>query len=160
MLRTVHVSKDQRPIEIAGGELAYGGVAAVGTACGGSNSEAALGEVEAVADIAADTVVLDPLEQGEVDAALKHEVFDEAADGVVSERGGDGGAQAEAATEAAGDVVLAAALPDLELAGGVDAGIAGIEAEHDFAEGERVPAAGGVGDYEGVHGVGSFPMTL
>ena len=128
-------------------------MAAVGTAGGGADSEAAFGEVEAVADIAADAIVLDPFEQGEVDAALEHEVFDKAADGVVGKRGGDGGTQAEAATEAAGDVVFAAALPDLEVAGGVDAGVAGIEAEHDFAKGKAVPAAGGVGDYERVHGV-------
>jgi len=141
-LRTVLGAEDCGPIEVAWGELADGGVAAVGTAGGGADAETALGEVEAVADVAADAVVLDPLEQREVDTALEHEVFDEAADGVVGERGGDGGAQAEAATEAAGDVVFAAALPDLELAGGVDAGVAGIEAEHDFAEGEAVPAAG------------------
>ena len=133
--------------------MAYGGMAAVGAAGGGADSEAALGEVEAVADFAAYAVVLDPLEQGEVDAALEHEVFDEAADGVVGERGGDGGAEAEAATEAACDVVLASAFPDLELAGGVYAGVAGIEAEHDFAEGEAVPSAGSVSDYERVHGV-------
>ena len=77
-----------------------------------------------------------------IDAALEDEVFDEAADGVVGERGGDGGAQAEAAAQSAGHVVFAAALPDLELACGVDAGVAGIEAEHDFAEAEAVPAAG------------------
>ena len=50
-----------------------------------------------------------------VDAALVHQVFDQAADGVVGERGDDGGLEAEAAAQAAGDVVLAAAFPDVEL---------------------------------------------
>ena len=44
--------------------------------------------------------------------------------------------QAEAFAQAAGDVVFAAAFPGLELAGGADAAFAGIEAEHDFAEGD------------------------
>ena len=54
----------------------------------------------------------------QVDAALQHEVLDQAADGVVGERGHDRRAQAEAAPQAAGDVVLAAALPGPERAGG------------------------------------------
>ena len=87
-----------------------------------------------------------------IDAALQDEVFDEAADGVVGERGGDGGAQAEAAAQAARHVVFAAALPHLKLARGVDAAFAGIEAEHDFAEAEAVPAAVGIGNRERFHG--------
>ena len=43
-------------------------------------------------------------------------------------------AQAEALAQPARDVVFAAALPDLELARGADAALAGVEAEHDFAE--------------------------
>jgi len=54
----------------------------------------------------------------------------------------DGGFQAEAFAQAAGGVVLAAAFPDLEVAGGADAALAGIEAEHDFAEEDLVEGAG------------------
>ena len=75
-----------------------------------------------------------------VDAALEDAVFDEAADGVVSQRGSDGGAEAEAAAKTASDVVLAAALPNREVAGGVNASLARVEAEHDFAETEAIPA--------------------
>ena len=96
-------------------------MAAVAAAGGGAHAEAALGEVEAVADGAAHAVVGDPAKQGSIDAALEDEVFNEAAHGVVGECCGDGGAQAEAATKAAGDVVFAAALPDLEMARGVNA---------------------------------------
>ena len=132
--------------KVAGLELADGGVAAVRAAGGGAEAEAALGEVEAVADGAAHAVVGNPFEQGCVDAALEDEVFNQAADGVIGESGSDGGAQAEAAAQSAGYVVFAAALPDLELARGVDAGFAGIEAQHDFAQAEAIPAAGGIGN--------------
>ena len=70
------------------------------------------------------------------------------ADLVVDEGGDDGGFQAEAFAEAAGGVVLAAALPDLELAGGADASLAGIEAEHDLAERDLVKGTG-VGGTDG-----------
>ncbi len=69
-----------------------------------------------------------------------------AADGIVGERGGDCGSHAEAASQAARDVVFAAALPDLELARGVNSAFAGIEAEHYFAEAKAVPAATGIGN--------------
>jgi hypothetical protein len=63
------------------------------------------------------------------------------ADGIVGESGRDSSAEAETATKATGYIVLAATLPDLEVARCVDATLAGIEAEHDFAEAEAVPAA-------------------
>jgi hypothetical protein len=53
-------------------------------------------------------------------------------------------AQAKTAAKTAGHVVFAAALPDLEVAGGVNAALTGIEAEHNFAEAQAVPAAGRV----------------
>ena len=56
------------------------------------------------------------------------------ADFIVDEGGADGGFQAEAFAEAAGDVVFAAAFPGLKGARCADASLAGIEAQHDFAE--------------------------
>ena len=50
--------------------------------------------------------------------------------------------QAEAFAQAAGDVVFAAAFPDLEFAGGADAALAGVEPQHDFAERNLVVFAG------------------
>ena len=64
--------------------------------------------------VAADAVVLHPA-HALLDAALQHQVLDEAADRVVGERRDDGGRQAEAAPQPARDVVLAAALPGLEV---------------------------------------------
>ncbi len=144
------------PVEVAGLDLADGGVAAVGAADGRAHAEAALGEVEAVADLAADAVVGNPLDEGGIDAALQDKVFDQAANGVVGQSGGDGGAQAKAAAQAAGHVVFAAALPDLEVARGVDAALAGIEAEHDLAQAEAVPAARRVGNEKFFHRFQSF----
>ena len=150
--RAVAGAEDRLPIEIAGLDLADGSVAAVGTAGGSAHAKAALSKVEAVAHGAADAIVRDPADERGIDAALEDEVLDEAADGVVGERGGDGGAQAEAAAQAAGYVVFAAALPNLELARGVDAHVAGIEAKHDFAQAEAVPAAVGIRNREWIHG--------
>src|SRR5271157_3624405 len=74
-LRAVLGSEDRGPVEVAGFELADGGVAAVGTAGGGAEAEASLSEVEAVADGAAYAVIGNPFEQGSIDAALEDEVF-------------------------------------------------------------------------------------
>ena len=79
------------PVDVARLQLAGGGVAAVGHAHGAADAEAALGEVEAVADGAADAVVGPPLDEVGVHAALQDEVFDQVADLVVGEGGDDGG---------------------------------------------------------------------
>ena len=91
--------------------------------------------------VAADAVVRHPADERGVDAALQDQVLDQPADLVVGERGDDGGAQAEAAAQPAGDVVLAAALPDLERAGGADPALARVEAQHHLAERDQVVAA-------------------
>ena len=135
-------AEDVVPVEIAGLELAGGGMAAVGNADRAANAEAALGEVQAVADGAAHAVEGRPFDEFGVHAALQNEILEQTADFVVGKGGGDGGLQPEAAAQAAGDVVFAAAFPDLELAGAADAAFAGVEAEHDFAEGEQVVFAG------------------
>ena len=59
--------------------------------------------------------------------------------------------QAEAALEAARDVVLAAALPDLEGARGVDPALAGVEAQHHLAQAHEIegPAARALGSGHG-----------
>ena len=127
-----------------------------GIADGAADAEAALGEVQAVADGAADAVVLAPLDEVGGDAALHDEILDEMADLVVHEGGDDGGLVAEAFPQAAGRVVFAAAFPDGEVAGGADPAFAGIEAEHDFAEGDLVEGAFGLGlDGQG-HGFGGL----
>ena len=127
-------------------------MAAVGAAGSGAHAKAALSKVEAVADGAADAVVRNPANKRRIDAALKDEIFNEAADRVIGKRGCNGGIQAEAAAQAASNVVFAAAFPQLKLARGVDAAFTGIEAKHDFAEAQAVPAAFGIGNGKRVHG--------
>ena len=84
--------------------------------------------------VAADAVVRDPAHERRVDAALEDEVLEQAADVVVGERGDDRGPQAEAAAQAARDVVLAAALPDAKRPGRADPALARVEAQHHLAE--------------------------
>ena len=126
---------------VARAELRDRRVSAIRTAERRAHAEAALGEVQAVPDRPPDAVVSGPL-HALFDAALEHQVFDQTAHRIVGERGDDRRAQAEAAFQAAGDVVFAAAFPHLERARGVDAAVAGIEPQHDFAQGDAIPAAG------------------
>ena len=59
---------------------------------------------------------------------------------------------AEAAAEAAGDVIFAAAFPGGEVAGGANAAFTGVETEEDFTEGEEVEGHGGENGGEEVGG--------
>ncbi len=74
-----------------------------------------------------------------VHAARVDERLDEPSDVVVDQRRDDGGAQAEAAAQGAGDVVLAASLPHVEGPGSADARVPGIETQHHLAERDAVP---------------------
>ncbi len=141
------LAEDQVPVDLAGLHLRGGAVAAVGAADRGAHAEAALGEVEAVPDAAADAVVGHPAHVALVDAALQDQVFEQAADRVVDERAHERRAQPEAAAQAARDVVLAAALPDAERARRVDPRVAGVEPQHHLAEADEIEAAlrGGLG---------------
>jgi hypothetical protein len=102
-------------------------VAPVGDPDGTAETEPALGEVQSIADGATHAVVRAPADQRGVDAALQDQVLDQPAHLVVDQRGDHGRAEAEAAPQAAGDVVLAAALPYPEGPGGPDAPLAGVE---------------------------------
>src|SRR5476651_833080 len=73
-------------------------------------TEAALDEVETIANPAPGAVVRQPRDVALVDSALKNQVLEQATDRVVGKRGHDRRPQPEAAAEPPGDVVLAAAL--------------------------------------------------
>ena len=126
------------PVEIAGLELAGGGIAAIGNAHRAANAVTALGEVQPVAHRAAHAVKRQPFDEFRVHTALQNKILDEPADVVVGERRADGGLEAEAASQAARNIVFAAALPGLEFAGGADAAFAGVEPQHDFAQRNQV----------------------
>src|SRR6185437_14161110 len=101
----------------------------------------AFGEVQPVARRSTYAVVREPVDRRGVDASLEDEVFNQSPDVVVHECGDEGGAAAEATPQAAGNVVFAAALPDLERARRPDAPFARIESEHHFAQGHDVVPA-------------------
>jgi hypothetical protein len=65
------------------------------------------------------------------------------ADFVVHKSGANGRAEAEAFAQTARSVVFAAAFPCCELTSRADAAFAGVEAQHDFAEGDLIVEAGG-----------------
>ena len=128
------LAKDSLPVDVAWPELAGGGVAPIGAAHGAADTKTAFGEVEPVAHFAPDAVVVHPFDKVGVDTTLQDEIFDQAPHGVIGECGDHSRLQAEAAAQPPSHVVFAAAFPGSELAGGVDAPLAGIEAEHDFAQ--------------------------
>ena len=113
----------------------------VGAAHGAPDAEASLGEVDAVAADAADTVCLLPVDQVGADAALFDEVLHQPADFVVGKGGDDGGVHAKALMKAADDVVLAAALPGAEAAGRADPPLAGVQTQHDFPQAHSIKTA-------------------
>src|SRR5579864_4994729 len=116
-------------------------MSSVGTSDGAANSESAFGEVQSVAHRSTNSVIGEPGDPGGVHPSLKDEVFDQSSDVVVRERGDESGAVSEAAAEAAGDVVFAAAFPDLERARRADASITRIESKHHFAQRDDVVPA-------------------
>src|SRR5215831_6063081 len=103
-----------------------------------AHSEAPLGEVQPVADGAADAVIGHELHQRSVHPSLQDEVLDEPADVVVGQCGDNGGPQAEAAPQPAGDVVFPASLPCGNRPGIADAALAWVQAEHHLAQGYQV----------------------
>ena len=124
-----------------GPQLRDGRVPAVRAPDRTADAEPALGEVQPVASRAADTVERHPDHVRGVDASREHQVLDEAADRVVYEGRDDGGLQPEAAAQATSDVVLAAALPDVEAPSGRDPPFPGVESEHHLAERDELEAA-------------------
>ena len=135
------LAEDLFPVDVAGLELADRGVAAVRASQRRAHAESALGKVQAVAHRAADAVVLDPLHMRLIDAALQHQVLDQSTHRIVGERRDDRRLQAEAATKAASDVILAAAFPGLKLPRGRDTNVARIEAKHHFPKADQIPLA-------------------
>ena len=80
------------------------------------------------------------IERG-VHAAGEDEVLQQPAHLVVGERGDHRGAQAEAAAQPAGHVVLAAAFPDVELPGGADPALARVQPQHHLTQRDGVVTA-------------------
>ena len=129
------------PIDFAHLELRNRGQPPVRARARAAAAVAALDEIESVAHLPADAVKGHPLDVRYIHAALQHKIFDEPANRVVGKSGDGGSLQSKTAPKATHDIILAPAFPDLEFAGGVDASVARIEPEHDFAERGGVPPA-------------------
>ena len=137
------LAEDVVPVVVAGFELRGGAVSTVGIADGSTDAESSLGEVQAISNRAADAVVLAPFDELGVHPALHDEILDEVADFIIDEGGADSCSQAEAFAQSARGVVFAAAFPCGELTRRADAAFTGVEAQHDFAEGDLIVEAGG-----------------
>ena len=135
------LSKDIVPIDYAGLQLGNGRVATIVTSEGGAYAEAAFRKIESVARGVAYSIVFNPADQRLVDTALINKILKKPADGIIGKRGDDGGVQAEAALQSTSDIIFAAALADFEGTRRGDAAVAWIEAEHDFAQTDDIPAA-------------------
>src|SRR5258708_12441506 len=113
----------------------------IGTAEGSAQAKASLGKIQPVAYTASDSVERHPADIFLTHASLKHEIFDETSDSVLSERGNDSRVHAKAASETTPHVVFASALPYAKVTRCGDALIAGIESQHDFSQAHQVPDA-------------------
>jgi hypothetical protein len=72
---------------------------------------------------------------------LENQIFQQTTDIVVGKRRANSRPQAKAAAKPAGDIILSAPFPDLEFARTTDAAIAGVKAQHNFAQSEQVESA-------------------
>src|SRR5262245_6520559 len=113
-------------------------MAPIGTAQRRARTEASLDKVEPISRAPPHSVVRLPDEIAGVDAALQHEIFDEAPDRIVGERSDDRGTLVEAATQPASDVVLAAPFPGVQDTCRVNSSFTGIEPQHYFAQAHDV----------------------
>jgi hypothetical protein len=116
-------------------------VPTVGTAKSGANAKTALGEIQPVTHPATDPIIRFPANVVLADAALQHQVFDEATDWIVRQRSDDRGVHSKTALQAASHVVFAAAFPSAKMARGGNALIARIQAQHYFSQADQVPGA-------------------
>ena len=121
------------PVNVAWFHLGCCSIATIGNAFGSANTEASFREVKPIASGSSDAVVCFPLNVVRVDTSLKDEIFQQAPDLVVGKRGDDCGLHIEAASEATGYIVFAAALPGCEGSGRPCPAFARIQSKHDLA---------------------------
>src|ERR1700675_2159790 len=135
------LSKNLIPINFGGLQLRNCRVPAIVTAERCADAEASLCKIEAVARRVAYAVMFDPANQRLVYASLIDKVLQQPPHGIIGERRDDRGVQAEAALQSAGDIVFAAALAHIEGSRRGNAAVTWVEAQHDFAKTDDVPAA-------------------
>ena len=111
---------------------------AVRNADSATKAEAPFSEVQPIAHCPPNAIVRAPLDEGSIHTALKNKILNQAAHVIIGKRGADSGAQAEAAAQTTGNVVLATAFPRLELTRGAHPSFAGVKAQHDLPQGNHV----------------------
>ena len=104
-----------------------------------TQTEAALDKINAVARIFAFAVSFAPKNFGTVNAGLHNEIFRQASERVVGERGHNRGFLPKGFRSVAGDVVFSAAVEDAKILRRVNALVARIEAQQNFAQGNQIP---------------------
>ena len=109
--------EERRPVDVARLHLRRGGVPAVRAAHAAPRTESALGEVEPVAYLAPDAVVLDPPQVRESTPPCSIKSSTSRPTGLSASAVTIAVSQTEATPQPAGDVVFAAALPGVKPAG-------------------------------------------
>ncbi|MNT38316.1 hypothetical protein D3C72_1745020 [compost metagenome] len=128
------------PVVLVRLQLRGGRIRAVGNAQRRAHAEATLGEVQAHARVAADAVVVPPDDLAGVHATGLDQLLGQCTQLVARQRGEHAAAVAEGAAQPARHVVLATAFPHVELAGVAHAAFARVQAQHHFAQRQRIPA--------------------
>lgn len=152
-MQPAHAVLAEQRVPVEGLRLQLRGrrVRAVGNAQRRTRPETTLGEVQAHAGVAADAIVVAPEDLAGIHATGLDQLLGEQAKLVARQGGEHPGAVFERAAQATRHVVLAAAFPHGELARAADPALAGIEAQHHFAQRQCVPALAVVGcDNEGL----------
>jgi hypothetical protein len=116
-------------------------VASIRASESAANAEAALGEIEPVANGPSHAVVAHPVHQRLIHTALINQILQQTAHGIIDKCRDNGSFQTETTLQAASYVVFAAAFINVEPARGRDSSVTRIEAQHHFAEGDKVPPA-------------------
>ena len=138
------LAEDVLPVDVARLELRRRRVAAIRIADRAPDAEPAFGEIEAVADRAADAVVLAPLDEVGGHAALHDEILDEMPHLVVHKCRANRRLVPETLAQPARGVVLAAALPRCEMPRRAHASLAGVQTKHHLAKGNLVKGTMGL----------------
>src|SRR5579863_5251949 len=114
-------------------------MSSIGAADCSTQSEAALGEIQAIANGAPDTVIRNPANISLRYTTLQHEIFDKSTDRIIGQGGNNRSFHAEAPPKAASDIVFAAAFPGAEMAGSRNSFVAWVKAQHHLTQTDEIP---------------------
>src|SRR5215510_9446653 len=128
------LAEDFFPVNIAHLQLRHCRVPSIRAADSAANAEASFSKVQSVTYGSADAVVFDPTHMRLIYASLKHQILHEPAHLIVRQRRHNRRLHSEASFQSAGNAVLTSTLPDQEGTRVRHPAIAGIKAQHYFAE--------------------------